>query len=71
VEVKHCDVKPTIHYMTVGGSAVMFGLFFREDEEKVSPGRTFVANARSASSIDLVEAINAHFGREWLLGEAV
>jgi hypothetical protein len=69
VKVKRCDVKPTIHYMTVGGSAVMFGLFFREGMKKVSLGKTFVANARAVSSIDLVEAINAHFEREWRLGE--
>jgi hypothetical protein len=68
VEVKHCDVKPTLHYMTVGGSGAMVGLFFREGE-KVSTGQSFVVSAGSVSGRDLVEAINAHFEREWRLAQ--
>jgi hypothetical protein len=68
VEVRHCDVKPTLHYMTVGGSGSMFGLFFREGNN-VSIDRSFVVSAGSVSGRDLVEAINAHFDREWQLAE--
>jgi hypothetical protein len=68
VEVRHCDVKPTLHYMTVGGGGAMFGLFFREGG-KVSIGSSFVVSAGAVSGRDLVEAINAHFDREWRLAE--
>lgn len=69
VEVKHCDVKPTLHYMTVGGSGAMVGLFFREGENRVRIDQSFVVSAGSVSGRDLIEAINAHFDREWQLAE--